>query len=340
MRSDYAMFFELPQTPLENEWLEERLETLSVKESVILAAALQRKQPESVEDAINLLASLQDYDACCLVHDEEDLGRIYLADAGLKLPDLVLEHTDLEALGVAFEDSHPGTFIGDCYVMYPVDPRQEQYDGTNLASIKDEGWSVKVKIGSPCHPDGVWLRLPDYDDDSNAPHGEIDMALRELEAGIDECMILDARCIFPEAGNLVEQYDSLAELLFDGNNLGYLLDERAQGMQGFEQKLAAAIEYDGCQTLKDVIGCAEEIRRFCFVTTDKLKDYAKSELKKAGAPEALIDGGLFDLEGLARDSLERSGYRLDATESVYVKSRQQEQPDMIRDMQNFPQFQA
>ena len=325
MSSDYTNFFELPRTPKEKEWLEERLETLSVKESAILAAAVQWHPPETAADAINLLSSLPDYDACCLVHDEEDLGRIYLADAGLELPDLVLAHTDMAALGVAFEDSHPGTFIGDCYVMYPVDPRQEQYDGTNLATVKDEGWSVKVKVGSPRHPEGVWVRLPDYDDNSGAPHGEIDMALRKLEAGIGECMILDARCVLPEAGNLMEQYDDLAELLFDGNNLGFLLDERAQGMQGFEQKLAAAIEYDDCQTLKDVIGCAEEIRRFSFVTTDKLEDYARSELKKAGAPEALIDGGLFDLEGLARDSLEQSGYRLDRTESVYLKPRQQEQ---------------
>ena len=95
--------------------------------------------------------------------------------------------------------------------------------------------------------------------------------------------------------------------------------------KGFEQKLAAAMEYDGCRTLKDVICCADEIRRFSFVTTDKLEDYARSELKKAGAPEALIDGGLFDLEGLARDSLEQSGYRLDRTGSVYLKPRQQEQ---------------
>lgn len=123
----------------------------------------------------------------------------------------------------------------------------------------------------------------------------------------------------------MEQYDDIVELICDGNNLGFLLDERAQGMQGFEQKLAAAMEYDDCRTLKDVIGYAEEIRKFSFVMVDKLEDYAKTELKKAGAPAALIDGGLFDFTGFAEDSLERSGYRLDRTESVYLKPRQQEQ---------------
>ena len=123
----------------------------------------------------------------------------------------------------------------------------------------------------------------------------------------------------------MEQYDDIVELICDGNNLGFLRDVRAQGMQGFEQKLAAAMEYEDCQTLKDVIDCADEIRRFSFVTTDKLEDYARSELKKAGVPEALIEGGLFDLEGLARDSLDQNGYRLDRTGSVYLKPRQQGQ---------------
>ena len=61
MNSDYAIFFEFPQTPRENEWLKERMETLSAKESIILAAAQERHPPENVEDAINLLVSLRDY---------------------------------------------------------------------------------------------------------------------------------------------------------------------------------------------------------------------------------------------------------------------------------------
>ena len=326
MNTDYNEFFHLPHTRAEGDWMEERLSTLSAKESIILAAARQRNPPETAADAINLLASLQDYEICFPAHGYEDLGKFYLTDANLDLPELVLAHTDMEALGVAFEDSHPGLFVGDCYVKFPTEPQQAPYDGTNLAAIKDDDWRVKVKLASPAKPEGVWLRLPDYSDANDGAPDEAALALRELGVqSVSKCTLADAKCIFPEAGNLMEQYDDIVELICDGNNLGFLLDERAQGMQGFEQKLAAAMEYDDCRTLKDVIGCAEEIRRFSFVMADKLEDYAKTELKKAGAPEALIDGGLFDLTGFAEDSLERSGYRLDRTESVYLKPRQQEQ---------------
>ena len=326
MNTDYNEFFHLPHTRAEGDWMEERLSTLSAKESIILAAARQRNPPETAADAINLLAGLQDYEICFPAHGYEDLGKFYLTDANLDLPELVLAHTDLEALGVAFEDSHPGLFVGDCYVKFPTEPQQAPYDGTNLAAIKDDDWSVKVKLASPAKPEGVWLRLPDYSDANDGAPDEAALALRELGVqSVSKCTLADAKCIFPEAGDLMEQYDDPLELFHDGNNLGFLLDERAQGMRDFERKLAAAMEYDDCRTLKDVIGCAEEIRRFSFVMADKLEDYAKTELKKAGAPEALIDGGLFDLTGFAEDSLERSGYRLDRTESVYLKPRQQEQ---------------
>ena len=339
MTIDYNEFFQLPHTPAEGDWLEERLTTLSAKESIILDAARQRNPPETVVDAINLLVSLQDYEICCPAHGYEGLGKFYLADANLDLPELVLAHTDMAALGFAFEDSHPGLFIGDCYVMYPKEQDQKLYDGTNLAALKDEDWSVKVKLASPSHPEGVWLRLPDYTDANDSTPDEVDIAIRELGVDkLEQCTIADAKCILPEAGNLMEQYSDPVELVNDGNNLGYLLDERAQGMQNYEQKLAAAMEYEDCRTLKDVIGCAEDIRRFSFLMSDKLEEYARSELKKAGAPEMLIEAGLFDLEGFAEESLEQSGYRLDRTESVYIKPREQEQVQEMSCQQQYPRF--
>lgn len=338
MRSDYEMFFDFPQTPAENEWLEERLETLSAKESIILSAAIQRNPPESILDTINLLATLKDYEIRFPVSSYEDLGKHYLAEAGLHLPELALAHTDMEALGCAFEDSHPGLFVGDYYVMYPEESEKLVYDGTNLAAFKDDEWSVKVKIASAEKPDGVWVRLPDYEDSPDGPRDEISTAVRELGAkSIDGCFILDARCILPEAGNLMEQYSDAAELVYDGNNLGYALDERAQGMRGFDQKLAAVLEYEGCQTLRDVIRCADEIRQYSFVTKDKLVEYATSELKKAGAPEALIAGGVFDLDGFAKESLAQNGYQLDSTGQVYVKLREEEQ--RMSEAPMMPQFQ-
>ena len=336
MNTDYNEFFHLPHTRAEGDWMEERLSTLSAKESIILAAARQRNPPETAADAINLLAGLQDYEICFPAHGYEDLGKFYLTDANLDLPELVLAHTDMEALGVAYEDAHPGLFIGNSYVMYPTAPEQKPYDGTNLETLKDDGWSVMVKLSSSAKPEGVWLRLPDSNLVDDGAPDESEVALHEL--GVDtfsRCKLLDARCIFPEAGNLMEQYDDPVELIIDGNNLGFLLDEQAQGMQEYVTKLVAAMEYEDCRTLKDVIGCADGIRRYSFLMADRLSEYARSELKKAGAPEMLIEAGLFDMVGFARDSLEQNGYRLDRTGSVYIKPREQEQ----RQEQDMPSMQ-
>ena len=49
----------------------------------------------------------------------------------------------------------------------------------------------------------------------------------------------------------------------------------------------------------------------------------------------LIEAGLFDMVGFARDSLEQNGYRLDRTGSVYIKPREQEQ----RQEQDMPSMQ-
>ena len=336
MNVDYNAFFRLPHTKAEGDWMEERLSTLSAKETILLAAAQQRHPPETARDAINLLVSLQDYSIIFPAHEDEDLGKCYLADAGITLPALVLAHTDMEALGVAYEDAHPGLFIGNSYVMYPTAPEQKPYDGTNLETLKDDGWSVMVKLSSSAKPEGVWLRLPDSSLVDDGAPDESEVALHEL--GVDtfsRCKLLDARCIFPEAGNLMEQYDDPVELIIDGNNLGFLLDEQAQGMQEYVTKLVAAMEYEDCRTLKDVIGCADGIRRYSFLMADRLSEYARSELKKAGAPEMLIEAGLFDMVGFARDSLEQNGYRLDRTGSVYIKPREQEQ----RQEQNMPSMQ-
>ena len=76
-----------------------------------------------------------------------------------------------------------------------------------------------------------------------------------------------------------------------------------------------------------MIDCAERMGQYCFVMVDELEDYARTELEKAGAPEMLIDCGVFDLKDLkdfAEDSLDQNGYVPDFTGCVYIKPRQQE----------------
>ena len=323
---DYDAFFHLPHTRAEGDWMEDRLKTLSATETIILAGALQQNRPETVVDAINLLATLNDYSVRFPATNVESLAQFYFAQNSLKLPDLVLKHTHMEPLGIAFQDEHPGVFVADYYVMEPAEPTGKPYDGHNLQDIKDWSWNVKIRLASHDCPDGVWIRLPDYSNEFDGSPKELAIAMRELNVtSVRQCSVLDARCTIPEAEAFLKEYDDPVVLLCDGSKLGFLLDEQAQGLKQYEQKLAAAMEYVGCQSLQDILDCAEGIRLFDFVMADRIDEYAYSELEKAGAPDILIDGGLFDLKGFAEESLAQNGYTLDSTGSMYINAEQWEQ---------------
>jgi len=180
----------LPSTPQEMMWLRERMETLSVKESLILSAALMGKPACDARDVINIFQTMSDYEVCYPAGSYEALGRFCLHyDA--QLPQELGDYIDLEQLGKNYEDEHPGVFIGNCYVEYSYQGPATRYDGTNLAACVDDGWSVKVKLASERCPDGVWLRLPDYEDANDGRPDEMRITLDELGVkGVDECTLL------------------------------------------------------------------------------------------------------------------------------------------------------
>lgn len=308
----------LPSTPQEMMWLRERMETLSVKESLILSAALMGKSACDARDVINIFQSMSDYEVCYPAGSYEALGRFCLRyDA--QLSQELGDYIDLEQLGKNYEDEHPGVFIGNCYVEYSYQGPATRYDGTNLAACVDDGWSVKVKLASERCPDGVWLRLPDYEDANDNRPDEMRITLDELGVkGVDECTLLEARCILPEVGDLTEQYDRASDLVYDGQNLGFVLDERGQGMQNFMELYAGALEYEDCRTLAEALDIAENLNRYEVVPADGLREYAEQELKKQGVtlPESVAAS--FRYEEYAANLLEQRGFIPTRDESVYV----------------------
>lgn len=206
---DFKELLELPGTPQEQTWLEERLETLSVWESHALAAVSMRHPPEKAADAINSILNLSG----CTIHPAgsyEDLGRSSLGGAS-NLPEDVLPYVDFDHIGQEFENKHTGLFIGGYYVEYPKKTAEPSYPGENILFLEDSDWSVKLKLASPAVPEGVWLCLPDYEPVNELGVGEINMALRELRVNsLDECTLLEARCVLPEVGDLMTQYSSVS----------------------------------------------------------------------------------------------------------------------------------
>lgn len=226
-------------------------------------------------------------------------------------------YADLEALGRRYEDRHPGLFVGNCYVEYPEHPSAPRCTGQGLIP-EDDGWSMKVKLASSAVPEGVWLRLPDYSAMTDRPD-EVALALDELKTrSLENCMLLDVRCSLPELGNLMEQYDSALELVNDGSDLGYVLDEQGQGMPHFMERFAAALEFEHCRDLRLALDISQNLHCYEWVPRDGLKDFGRRKLLEAGVSEELLDSGCIDLEGYGADLLEEAGYVLTADESAYI----------------------
>lgn len=297
-----------PHIEAEEAWICNRFDTLTAKESIILAAAMQRSPPENARDAINLLIDLRDYTVCS-AESYDYLADFYLQEHGIALPNSVMDFTDMAQIGRMYEDEHPGLFIGEYYVAYPKRASPQLYSGSNLEVCADRDWSVKLKLASKLHPEGVWLRLPDYADVNDGSPDEIGIALKEL--GVDkvtDCALLAAVCVLPEAGNLMEQYCDAADLIYDGQNLGFVLDEQGQGVEYFREKFAAAIALEDCQTLKEVLDVAENLGCYYFVPESELSIVATEELLKQKIPPNLIDSGAIDLADYADSLLRDRGY--------------------------------
>ena len=307
MNGNFSELLSFPHTDAEGKWLRERLETLSVKESAVLTALLSWKEPKTAADAVNLLLNVSRCAVYSPVSNYADLGERYLKEEGVTLPDGVEEFTDMEALGRICEKKFPGQFVGDCYVLRPHRPLYEPYSGRN-PEVLDDGWHIRVKLDSEACPEGAWIHFPDYPFAEEEMTGEIGIALRRLGiADGGDCCILEAQCDVPGVGDIPAQYDSVEDLLFDANNMGFLLEERCQGAPDFQEKFAAALEYENCATLADAVSIGDDASSYDIVKVENLRRFAKEELRDRGVPSEMHDA--ISLEAYEEQSLLDRGYR-------------------------------
>ena len=76
--NEYAeSILHLPGTAEEKQWLAERLEVLSVRERIILSAAMAREPPQDMAAAVNCLLSLDEYEVRGHVGNYADLGELF-----------------------------------------------------------------------------------------------------------------------------------------------------------------------------------------------------------------------------------------------------------------------
>ncbi len=317
MKNDFDRLLELPGVPEEREWIKERLETLSVRESYVLAAAM-RHPPEDASEAVDCLHTLDDYEMCFPAGSYEELGAFYLRQDS-HIPENALPYVDLERLGQVYVDEHPGLFVGQCYVAYPAQPSAPSCQENKLPLLWDNDWSVKLKLASPAAPEGVWLRLPGRDGKMIEESDEVILALNELKTdSLEECALLDAKCILPEAGDLMKQYNSVTELVRDGDNLGIVLEEQGQGEDHWMEKFAAALEYEECHALRFALDISQNLQCYEWVPGEDLEVSAEGLLMDAKVPQSVIDSGAIDLAGYKAHLLESAGYTQTGDGSGYI----------------------
>ena len=162
MLINFNYMISLTGTPAEQNWLRERLETLSAWEGLVLEADTIAHPPVTAADAINQLLSL-DHGAVYLVSGGyKGLGKLALRFSEENFPEEALEYVDFHSLGKKFEKEHPGCFVDTCYASYPPKTKTPPYQGRDSPILADNNWAVKLKLASPAEPEGVWLRLPAY----------------------------------------------------------------------------------------------------------------------------------------------------------------------------------
>jgi len=311
----YYRLLALPGTSEERKWLQDRLEVLSAKESIVLAAALQRSSPTTAEGLINHLCSLRDYEVYSPAGSYAELGQTYMKHE-IRNYEEHLPFVNLTVVGQMFEDKCPGLFIGDCYVAYPK-TLTVAYDGTELP--RDDDWSVRLKLSSPSRREGVWVSLPDYTEANGGRPDEVVLALKELSVDkVQDCMLLDARCVLPQAGNILEQYHSIADLIYDGNDLGFVLDEQGQGIPNFMDKFLGALKYEECDSLRFALDIAQNLHCYDWTPFESLEELTRSDLAGRGMPEEFVKGGCVDLEAYALDLLERRGCVMADSENGFI----------------------
>lgn len=319
--NEYAeSLLKLPGTAEEKEWLEARLEMLSVKEGIVLAAAVERSPPTNMMDAVNHLLTLERYDVVP-AGSYEQLGEFYLWNQCVSQEQR--PYFDKSALGQWYEDEHPGLFVGNCYVAYPDKVIPASYGGQELpADFELLDWSVRLRLASEQVPEGVWVRLPDHESAVDKP-GEISLALGELKVSmIDECTLLEARCVLPSVRGLAGQYESLDDLMYDGDSLGYIFDAHRYEEPEFFDKFFAVLECEGCRRLDEAIRIAEGLEDYDLVSVDKFMDKVTQELSGQAWAKA-GDGvkGCFDYTAYAAALAEKQGYSVTENEQFYIRKQ-------------------
>ena len=322
MKNLESLWKKLEGTEEEKVYLDKRFTEMSVREQYILEGAIRIVEVKNASDLINLTEQLSNFDFHYKATDNKSLGE-YVARHKECASNEILPFIKTEQLGSEYHEDFNGVFTDNGYV-YQRNTLKQIYDGLNLDKMTGDDWTVKIKVGNKDYPEGVWVNLPDYEFSSLEPD-EMTIALDALGSNKwSRCALLDAKCIFPNIKELSEQYDSIEELISDGNNFGYACDEQGQGRAFFIEHLESAMELEGCTRLDFALDISQNLNCYDFAPKeDKLEGYGRILARKNGIVEPdTILGDNFDYTLYAKAEIENKG--LEPCKNGFIKSNGEE----------------
>ena len=137
---------------------------------------------------------------------------------------------------------------------------------------------------------------------------------------------MDARCSLPELSVGLDEYQDLTDLIYDGNDLGYVLQEQGQGEPRFLAKFRAALEYEQCHDLKLALDIAANLNCYDYCPVSETEQFGTEMLRKQGDSvfrDPVLQGGI-DLKAYGEAQLEQQGYLLNIAETGYIRRNGQE----------------
>ena len=136
---------------------------------------------------------------------------------------------------------------------------------------------------------------------------------------------MDAQCVLPEAGDLMAQYSgNVADLIYDGVQLGFVLGEKGQGSPRFMHRYAAALALEGCHDLRLALDISQNLKCYDWEQRADLEASGMALLMDKGVSEELIRASGIDLAGYKAHLLEQEGYTSTADGWGYIRRNAKE----------------
>ncbi|WP_313180779.1 hypothetical protein [Lacrimispora sp.] len=298
---------ELPGGIEEKAFLYMRFAEMSVKEKYLVEGASQLVSINTAADLINLTEQLDQFNFYYGATDDASLGE-YEARYQANVKDDQLPFLDLGRWGMDLREKSGGVFVSGGFVEQRS-PDHMVYDGENLGSLTGFHASVRLKVSSCNCPAGIWIRLPDYEGFTQEPD-ELKIAMAEL--GInkwDQALLLEAKCCFGNITEIEDQYNSLEQLISDGGNLGYILEERNQEMICLEERFQAAMELEGCNRLDEALDISQNLHCYDFIPLEKHWEKFGMDLvrkRKIINPDSVMNS-YFDYAAYCRNEIMQGG---------------------------------